>query len=210
MEEIVIRPYSESDRQAVRQIAYDTAFFGDSASVFFDDREILQDYLTAYFIDYEPQSCFVAEADSGIVGYLMGAKDSRARRRGLASRLLFKAIRHNIILRKKSAVFIFSCLKSFFKGEFRAPDFSCRYPATLHINIKPGFRNQGIGSRLIAAYLDYLKREEITGLHFATLSEQAARLYERLGFSLLYKSCRSYFRPILQRDIFCYVYGKKL
>jgi GNAT superfamily N-acetyltransferase len=210
MEEIIIRPYSSGDRDPVRQIAYDTAFLGNSGSAFFEDQELLQDYLTSYFIDYEPGSCFVAVSGSGVIGYIIGAKDTVSPRRGLVNRLLFKAIMRNIIFRKKSSTFIFNCLKSFLKGEFKAPDFSHAYPATLHINISEGFRNQGLGARLVTAYLDYLKKEKVSGVHFATLSDRAARFYERLGFILLCKAKRSYFNNILHKDIFCYTYGKKL
>jgi ribosomal protein S18 acetylase RimI-like enzyme len=210
MEQFIIRPYAIRDRAMVRKIAYETAFLGNSGAAFFEDEEMLTDYLTSYFIDYEPESCFVAESGSEVVGYLIGAKDSGSGRKGLASKLLFKTIRRNIIFRKKSATFIFNCLRSFLKGEFKAPDFSREYPATLHINIKEGFRSQGIGAKLIVTYLDYLNKEKIKGVHFATLSERAANFYDKLGFVLLDKSRRSYFNNILHKDIICYVYGKKL
>jgi GNAT superfamily N-acetyltransferase len=210
MEDTVIRPYRSSDRVSVRQIAYDTAFLGNSGSAFFDDQELLQDYLTAYFIDYEPESCFVAVSGSGVIGYIIGAKDTKINRKGLFGKLLFKAISRNIIFRKKSSAFIFNCLKSFLKGEFKAPDFSRAYPATLHINIAEGFRNQGLGAKLIAVYLDYLKKEKVKGVHFATLSDRAANFYDRLGFVLLHKGKRSYLNNILHKDMFCYIYGKKL
>ncbi len=210
MEEVIIRPYSSGDRDSVRQIAYDTAFLGNPGSAFFDDQELLQDYLTSYFIDYEPESCFVAVSGSGVIGYIIGAKDPSSSRKGLGGRLLFKAITRNIIFRKKNAVFIFNCLKSFLKGEFKAPDFSRAYPATLHINIAEGFRNHGLGAKLIVTYLDYLKKEKVRGVHFATLSDRAANFYDRLGFVLLHKGKRSYLNNILHKDIFCYIYGKKL
>jgi GNAT superfamily N-acetyltransferase len=210
MGEIIIRPYAAGDREAVRQIAYDTAFLGGSGATFFDDREALEDFLTSYFIDYEPESCFVAGSGPQVIGYLMGAKNSAAKRRGLFGRLFFKAIKRSVILRKKNIVFIFACLRSFLMGEFKAPDFSREYPATLHTNIIEGFRSQGIGARLIVAYLDYLRKEKVGGVHFATLSDRAANFYEKNGFTLLYKNKRSYFRNILGRDIDCYIFGKKL
>ncbi|MFA5157398.1 MAG: GNAT family N-acetyltransferase [Candidatus Omnitrophota bacterium] len=209
MGEIIIRPYAGKDRDAVRQIAFDTAFLGEPGSAFFDSREMLADFLTDYFIDYEPQSCFVAESGGEVIGYLLGAKDSACPRPGLAGKLLLKAVKQNIIFNRKNAAFIFRCLTSFFRGEFKAPDFSREYPATLHINIKDGFRSQGIGAKLIGVYLDYLKKEKIKGVHFATLSERAANFYERLGFTLLHKAKRSYFNSILHKDVFCYIYGKR-
>lgn len=210
MEEIKIRPYSQNDRDSVRQIAWDTAFFGGSAAVFFENKEVFTDFLTCYYIDYEPQSCFVAAAGDEVIGYLIGAKDTKAKRRGLFPKILFKAIKQGVFFRKKNLHFILSCLKSLMRGEFKSPDFSCEYPATMHINIKERFRSQGIGAKLITVYLDYLKKEKVKGLHLATLSEKAARFYEKLGFVLLHRAKRSYFDHIVSGPVYCNVYGKKL
>jgi len=213
MEEVIIRPYSQGDRDSVRGLAYDTAFMGDSADIFFNDRQLLEDFLTVSFIDYEPGSCFIAESKRKVVGYLMGLKNtsslSRVYRFQTAFKLLFKSITHNIIFRRKSAQFLFYCLISFMKGEFHSPDFSQEYPATLHINLAEGFRNQGIGRNLVNVYLEYLVKEKVKGVRLATLSEKAARFYEQLGFIILYKRKRTYFRNILHRDVICYIYGKK-
>lgn len=208
--EVIIRSYSNKDRDAVRQIAFDTAFLGEPGSAFFDSREMLADFLTDYFVDYEPQSCFIAESGGETIGYLLGAKDSACPRPGLVGKLLREAVKQNIIFNRKNIGFIFRCLVSFFRGEFKSPDFSREYPATLHINIKEGFRSQGIGAKLIASYLDYLRKEKVKGVHFATLSDRAANFYEKNSFTLLYKNKRSYFRHILGKNIYCYIFGKKL
>ena len=96
------------------------------------------------------------------------------------------------------------------KGGFRDPDFSQEYPATLHINIKEGFRGLDLGAKLMDAYLDYLKAERIPGVHLATMSDRGANFFWRQGFALLYTGKRSYFRHILHKDVPLYIYGKKL
>lgn len=214
MDHLVIRPYQFQDREAVRDIAYDTAFLGDPGSAFFEDKEVLQDFLTSYYLDYEPQSCFSAVIENKVIGYIIGAKDCANLNKVFADKLclklLLKAIRHNIIFNKKNLAFIFNLMASLLRGELKSPDFSKDYPATFHINIKEGFRNQGIGSGLIEAYLGYLAKEKVKAVHIATLSEKAANFYHKLGFSLLDKSRRSYFRYILHRKLDCFIYGKKL
>ncbi len=125
-------------------------------------------------------------------------------------KLLIKAATRNMFFSWKNLAFIGNCMISLLKGEFQSPDFSRDYPAALHVNIQKDYRNQGAGRLLIGAYLDYLVKEKIKGVHFATLSEKAARFYEKLGFILLYKRKRSYLQDILRNDIFCSVYGKKL
>lgn len=214
MHNIIIRPYSKEDRASVRNLAYDTALLGDSADAFFDDRQIAEDFLTIFFIDYEPQSCFVAEAGGKIIGYLLGSKNISGLHREFGAKVIFsllrKAITHGIIFKKKSQAFLMSCMRSYLKGEFNLPDFSREYPATLHINIKEEFRSQGIGKRLIAGYLELLAGQNIPGVHFATLSDRAAHFYDTLGFVLLDKRKKSYLRHVLHKDITCYVFGKKL
>jgi len=214
MDGVFIRRYQKEDRDAVRSIAWDTAFIGEPADAFFEDREILTDFLTKYFTDYEPDSCFVAEANREVIGYLIGAKDADLLNNVFLNRiipkLLVKAIISGFILKKKNMVFIFRCLASFIKGGFRDPDFSERYPAVLHINLREGFRNLGIGSRLIWACLDYFTKEKIAGVRLATMSNKAKDFFNQQGFETLYKGQRSYFNYILHRDVPIYILGKRL
>src|SRR3989338_2353946 len=111
----VIRKFKDSDREAVRQITFDTAFLGRPASVFFSGREVLCDSLTLYFTDYEPQSCFVAEINGEVIGCLLGARDKAAAEkiagRKINPKILWRALREGVFFRRKNLVFIF---KSFF------------------------------------------------------------------------------------------------
>lgn len=214
MENILIRPYRKEDRNSVRQIAWETAFMGECGSIFFADAELLKDFLINCFTDYEPQSCFVAEVDGKVSGYLIGSKDIRRLMRacqpGLTIRLFIKLIISGAVFKKKNFMFLFSCLAGSLRGEFNMPDFSREYPATLHINLKTGFRHSGIGSRLIANYLDYLSKNNITGVYLATMSQSAGLFFNKSGFQLLGSYPRSYFRHILHKDIIVYIYGKKI
>jgi len=215
MEGIIIRQYKKDDRSSIRDIAWDTAFIGKSANIFFDGEEILTDFLTKYFTDYEPDSCFVAlNSRSEIVGYLLGTKNTVSLRRifsfKIFPRLLISAIIKGTFLRKKNMLFILHCLNSILRQEFKMPDFSKEYPATLHINLKESWRDLKIGSRLITVYLDYLAKAKIPGIYLATMSNKAAEFFSKQGFNLLHKGHRTYFRYILQKDVSVYIYGKRL
>lgn len=211
---VEIRKFRTQDRDAVRNIAYVTAFMGEPASVFCEGRDIVSDALTLYFTDYEPQSCFVAQDKGKVIGCLIGAKDKISSEKvfsdKIAPRLFRKILASGALLKKKNIVFILRLLCSIIKGEFRMPDVVSEYPATFHINIEQDFRGQDIGSRLITAYLDYLKQERVTGVHLATMSSGAAEFFSRQGFHLLYSGKRSYFRHILHKDVPLYIYGKKI
>lgn len=214
MEEIIIRRYKKSDRPFVRQIAWDTAFMGRPADIFFEDKDILMDFLTQYFTDYEPQSCFIAESNNLVQGYLIGAKSTNLLKDvfqfKIFPKLLIKVIENGVLFRKKNIIFMFNCFTSFLRREFKMPDFNAEYPATLHINILTNFRNLNAGSRLITAYLNYLSEEKIPGVHLATMSDEAGEFFRKQGFIPLHKGKRSYFRHILSRDLPLYIYGKKL
>ena len=71
---VSIRPYERRDRKTLRQISYETSFLG-KADDLFDEPKILEDALTLYFTDSEPQSCFVAEYNGKVIGYLIGTKN---------------------------------------------------------------------------------------------------------------------------------------
>ena len=107
MENILIRKYSKEDRQSVRDIAWETAFMGEPASVFFSDKEIFSDFLTLHFTDYEPESCFIAEYKGNVVGYLIGARDENILKTvsmfKIMPVLFFKALVKGILLKKKDA-----------------------------------------------------------------------------------------------------------
>ena len=212
--DVLIRSYHKEDRPSIREISFETAFMGRPADVFFTDQEILADTLTAYFTDHEPGSCFVAEADASIVGYLIGAKNKRALGRiflfNILPRLFFKALLCGTFLNSKNRAFVFYCLKSYFKGEFQMPDFSKDYPATLHINIRQGFRGQGVGAKLMGVYLQYLTLQKVKGVHMSTMSNEATVFFQSQGFEVLCQRSQSYFRTLLGEDIVVTTLGKRI
>lgn len=212
--EIKIRKFVAQDRGAVRQIVYQTALIGEPAELFFHGQEVISDALSLYFTDYEPVSCFVAEINDSVVGYLIGAKNKIAAEaifnRQIAWPLFLKALKSGIFLSLKNLKFIFSCLIDLFKNGIYTPNFNQAYPATFHLNIKEGFRGRKIGAKLISAYLDYLKIAGVSGAHLATMSLSAANFFLAQGFRELYKGRRSYFRHILHRDVPLYIFGKRL
>jgi GNAT superfamily N-acetyltransferase len=213
-EEIKIRKFKIDDRAAVREINYNTALLGDSAVKFFDDQDIFTDALTCYFTDYEPQACFVAESGKEIAGYLIGAKDTAVMDRIVGGRIILplvsKAFLRGTFFKSKNILFLLDCARSFVRGEFFAPSFHGDYPATLHINLRAGFRGQALGGRLIEAYLDYLEGEGVKGVHLCTMADKAAEFFTAQGFTLLHEGKRSYFRRYLGRDVTSRIFGKKI
>jgi ribosomal protein S18 acetylase RimI-like enzyme len=105
---------------------------------------------------------------------------------------------------------MFNVFKGFLNGDFSFPSFSRDYPATFHVNIDTEYRGQGVGSRLIENYLNYLKEEKIKGVHFGTMSESAKKFFLKLGFELLFETETIYLRYYFKRKLPYYIFGKKL
>jgi len=209
-----IRKYREKDRQAVRDISVKTSFLGYPSEMFINDRELIADVLTRYYTDYEPESCFVAVSEGKVIGYLTGSNNVKIKDKIFRCRiipaLIKRVLTSKVFIKKNTLKFIFFYFISFLKGEFRTPDFSKEYPATLHVNLDEGCRGMGIGSRLILKYLDYLKELGIRGIHFRTMSQNAKTFFRKMGFDILYKGKISYMRYYMRKDIPYYIFGRKL
>lgn len=67
----VTRPYEPRDRERVRWICCETGFLGEPIDAVFGDRDLFADYLTRYYTDWEPESCWVGEKNGEVVGYLI-------------------------------------------------------------------------------------------------------------------------------------------
>jgi GNAT superfamily N-acetyltransferase len=210
---ILIRKFNVHDRLDVRRISCETAFLENAGRSLFDS-EILADSLTLYFTDYEPGSCFVAVDNDRVVGYLTGASDiammNRIIMRRIAPGLIFKALRKGIFLRENNNIFLLNLLMSYIKGEFFMPDFSKKFPAILHINIDKNHERQGVGSRLIGQYLNFLRTKGVFGVHLCTISERGKTFFMKQGFSILFQGKRSYLRRYVKKNIPCYILGRML
>jgi len=211
---IRIRRYSAKDRQAVRDICWETAFLGKPADVFFRDREILCDFLTCYYTDYEPQGAFVADAGGKVVGYLISAREVTAMEkkftRMILPRLVLKALLRGTLLYPKNLHFVLRGIVSLARGELRSVDLSDVHAATLHINVRDGFRGKGIGDKLLHAFDFYLRQARVPEVVASTSSEDAGRFFMRHGFRHIVSVERSYWKHITGKKTKVSLYGKRL
>lgn len=209
-----IRPYKPLDREVVRAIAWETAFRGESADAFFEDRELLCDVLTAAFTDGEPGTCWVAECEGKVEGYLLGTLDNRHLRTFFIQRILPSLLQQifmtPVLLSQKNRTFFLKLMTSFFMGELRQPDVSGRFPAVLHINLRPALRSRGIGRKLIEAFAGVLRDKGIAGVQLSTFSDGARQFFEKQGFSVLGKSERSYWHYLLGKNVCVYLMGRQI
>jgi GNAT superfamily N-acetyltransferase len=210
---IQIRNYRKEDRKTIRVIGLQSSILGEQRKTVFDD-EILADMLTVYFTDYEPQSCFVAEGDNQVIGYVLGTRDVR-KMRNVMKHTIFPGLAKKVFLsgqflQRNNLLIIRNMMYSYFKGEFKVPDFTLEYPATLHVNIASGYRGKNTGSLLVNHFLEFLKREGVSGIHFGVLSESAKRFFLKLNFEVLFEGKYSFLQYLSGETLPHYVMGKHL
>lgn len=211
---IIIRNFKPEEKKAIREISVQNSIFGEYTEQKLLNEEIIADLLTSYFIEYEPQFCFVAEKNSEVVGYLLGSSDVTEMRKVVKSKiipeLVKKAFQSGLIFSSINFKLMKNVLSSYFKGEFKVPDFSQEYPATLHVNISPRYRGKMIGSLLVYHFLQILEKKQIKGIQFGVLSEKARGFFEKLGFEILFSGEYTFLRYLSGETLPHYIMGKKL
>jgi ribosomal protein S18 acetylase RimI-like enzyme len=186
----LIRPFTLADSESVFQIAADTAFFGEPVEYFMEDRRLFCDAMYRYYTTLAWEYGWVAEAEGAIFGFLMGCVKTKEHPRnyalhilpGLVARMI--AGRYHVGIRTRR--YIYGLVRTQLKyGPLRVD--LAAYPAHLHINVIAAARGQGLGRKLLQAYLDQLQRLAVPGVHLHTTDHNlaACKLYEKMGFRLL-------------------------
>ncbi len=121
------------------------------------ERAAFLDRWTGWYVERAAADVwFARDADGAILGYLTGCKDS-AGAEELARRI------------PKYEVFA---------------DRFADFPAHLHVNVRPGHRDRGIGRRLVDAYAADCLADGLPGLHLVTGAfARNVAFYRRAGFT---------------------------
>lgn len=155
---IEIAPYqSIADRAGVQQ-ELDDIFFEASLIRSFEsekERAAFRWRWLGRYLEAGPKHAFVAIGPDGrVAGYIVGSLADPAR--PLDPELPFYA---------------------------QFADQTCIYPAHLHINLAPAFRNRGLGGRLIAAFGANAAHRGAPGMHLVTARDaRNMSFYARCGF----------------------------
>ena len=212
MTNLVVRPYVQAERVAVLRIAADTAFFGEPAEAFLEDRRLFCDVFYAYYTDVEPQHGWIACVGQEVIGFLMGSTDTRLQRqrwmRDILPGVVWRALRGHYRLGWLTWRYLAALIMASLRGELTSIDLTA-YPAHLHINVDSRWRRQGAGHRLIEAYLSQLRQLGVPGVHVNTtnLNETACRLYTRIGFHLLDARPTRIWTHVVERPVENRCYG---
>lgn len=171
---INIRPYESKDREFVENICA-----GHAGPM----RKTLLTCFCNYYIEKEPQNCFVAadEADK-CIGYVLCAADFYTWESVFKDEYYGKSINP---ITKGMGIGTVEGLRTFAE----------EYPAHLHIDIAEDYQRQGIGTKLIDTLIEHLRKNSVRGLMFSVAidNEKGLGFYRKYGFKELDRDEREIF-----------------
>lgn len=167
-----IRPYQPKDFDNCRDICFVTSNGFQKPNY----KKALWYMYCDYYLLYESDTCFVAANDNDeAIGYILCAKDYKTYRRQFKRHFmgaLRKVSPKHWFMRKLTYIY--------------EPIIARKYPAHLHIDIKPEGQRQGLGTKLMDALVAKLKEQGINGVHLGVgaSNEKGVNFYKKYGFKV--------------------------
>ena len=185
-----IRPYSPSDRQAIRNICCDTGFMGNPIDPVYIDREAFADFFTRYYTDFEPENALVAVEEDRVIGYLLGCLNYKEVNRKqlwlILSRTVPKIFGRVLALHYNKASFKF--LRWFlFKAAGETPK-SVPEAAHFHVNMYTKYRTGIAGRRLIFPFVNRVAKLGFKGVYGQMQvyeDRRSEKAFKRYGFKFI-------------------------
>jgi ribosomal protein S18 acetylase RimI-like enzyme len=210
-----VRTCTRADHAGVSDILYATGFLGEdlSGTGLFNDRKLFELVNTEGYLRYLPESCFVAvdDADGRVVGYILGAADTRQWGKIFTRRMYWRIALRGFLVswwrHPESFRHVLAWSRDYTDVETPFVD---EYPAHLHINVRPGCQRRGIGEALLRAFEDHLTARGVAGIHLVTSNRnlKALPFYVRHGYVVLGEKPGTHYRGVSgHRTVIC---GKKL
>lgn len=173
-----VRPYTEADRDAVHLICVATA----EHPVRSESRRLFVLRTTCdYYLDNEPENCFVAEKtlDDGttrVVGYILCAAECEAYARRFRDRILPKIKEYSKMNARVARADILMYGR-----------FAMFFPAHLRLAVLPDDRGKGVGTALVEALTAHLQAIKSKGVVVILNKKNSAAqaFFKARGFSLL-------------------------
>lgn len=173
---MIIRKYNSNDEKAIINICFETRgdYLEDLKDPYIFSLRWAQCYLRYY-----PEYCFVAEENEEVIGYILSTPNT------LEEEKLFV---DNILPEIKSKVDqnspFYSELAIFKSAKVLTGDIVINYPAHLHINLTSKCRHKGIGTKLMIAMEENLKKNGVNKIHLGVMADNinAVSFYKKHGY----------------------------
>lgn len=136
-----------------------------------------------YYAEKCPDTCFVAEENGTVVGYVICCPDSAVFKKEFPK-----------FAKRNGSLSIFQRLQCFGDSVLYLP-FKAKYPAHLHIDILPDAQRKGYGKKLIEALTEELRKQGKCGVMLAVSAgnTNALKFYKALDFKTIFHLPRTYF-----------------
>lgn len=164
-----IRKYEEKDYNNVRYVCLNS----DGVEISGKGGEFILTTYCNYYIENEPDNCFVLDDDGKAVGYIICTENFDN---------FYEIFQRNYLPRTKPL------------GEHRyqwaidsiylQEKYKDTYPAHLHIDLLPAYQRQGWGGKLLNALFLHLRSKGVSGVMLTAgiSNETGANFYKKYGF----------------------------
>jgi len=178
-----IRPYAADDRADVADVCVRTGDGGEDATGLFSSDGLLPDIYALPYVDREPELAFVVDNGERVVGYILGAPDTRAFASWFSTEW-WPSVADRYGRTSDSERAIVASAGNPERMLVAAVD---DYPAHLHIDLLPEAQGHGLGRRLVETLAAALAARGVTGLHLVVGLDntKAQAFYRRVGFTEL-------------------------
>ena len=182
---LTVRKYEKTDRDGVRFTCLNSEGVPHTGNI----GEFILHTFCDYYIEKEPENCFVLSDDGKAVGYIICTENY-----DVYKEIFDKEYLH---LNKDLGDELYKWAE---ESTVLQEKYKAEYPAHLHIDILPEYQRQGWGGKLIEALSEHLKNKGICGvmLTAGTENENAGKFYRKYGFEVI---------EIYNTDV---AFGKKL
>ena len=169
---VSIRKYEEKDFDGVRFACLNS----EGEAITGNLGEFILHTFCDYYIEKEPENCFVLDDDGKAVGYII-CTENYDRYKEIFDR---EYLPLNKPLGEEN--YKWACESTILQNKYKE-----EYPAHLHIDILPEYHRQGWGGKLLTTLFDHLRSKGIKGvmLTAGTGNVNAGKFYAKYGFEQL-------------------------
>jgi GNAT superfamily N-acetyltransferase len=183
-----VRPYRDSDLEAIYDICVRTGDNGGDATGKFENPRLLADIFAAPYVYLEPSLAFVLpDAADRPVGYVLGTANTAGFVRAYREKWLPLMASSYPVPAPGVPVRDDWLLEAFHRPERMLITGVYDFPAHLHIDILPSHQGGGNGRRLIETFMAAAAIAGASGVHVtvAVANARAHGFYRRVGFEPL-------------------------
>ncbi len=199
-----VRNYRPSDRESVRALCCETGFLGNAIDPVFEDRELFADFLTEYYLKYEPDSAFVVIKDNVVKGYLLGSRHPWQHQvHSLLQNVIYagKVLSRYAGYSRQSRRFIHWMVSKAWREVPAAP----RTIGHFHANLLPDVKAVAVFRELLETYFRFLHDHGVKQVHAQMVTFEGRRgfkLFERYGFKVLNQSEITKYRQFTDQSVY--------